>query len=141
MKVDSVDNSSSLIKLKKKQKIGHFALPAEDFEDESDVGSVPNSAKIPSFNPFLALQEVEGNKYEASENLKLIEEGNTIIDFLNQIRLGLLNGDLSINNIRNLKEVIEQKKHKFKTVEAQELYDDIYLRASVELAKLERSQK
>ncbi|MDF2965621.1 MAG: flagellar assembly protein FliX [Rickettsiaceae bacterium] len=141
MKVDSLDSLSPIRKLKQKKQTSAlgFALPYDDAEEEVD--SIVSAPKIPSLNPFLALQEVEDYDYDSSDNQKLLSESNTLISFLDQIRHGLINGDLNIQNIKSLKEVIERSRHKFASLEAQALYDEIYLRASVELAKLERSQK
>jgi hypothetical protein len=139
MKVDSLDNITSIRRLRqKKTSAGGFSLP--DMTEDSEIENIATSLKIPSLNPFLALQEVEGQPYERSEDEKLLEESELLIDYLKHIRIGLINGDLNIQNIRNLKDIIEKKKYSFNSLEAQKLYDEIYLRASVELAKLERSQ-
>ncbi|MCC2646109.1 MAG: flagellar assembly protein FliX [Rickettsiaceae bacterium] len=143
MKVDPLDSSSSIRKLKQKKQssIGGFSLPDDDNEEDEEITSVTTAHKIPSLNPFLALQEVSNPEYESSEHKKIIEEGETLLNYLKQILLGLINGDLNEYNIRNLKDIIEHKKYSFTAPEAQKLYDEIYLRASVELAKLERSRK
>jgi hypothetical protein len=143
MKVDSLDSSSSIRKLKQKRQssVGGFSLPEDASDEDEEVTSVATAHKIPSLNPFLALQEVSNAEYESSEHKQMVEEGETLLDYLKQILLGLINGDLNEYNIRSLKEVIEQKKYSFTSPEAQRLYDEIYLRTSVELAKLERSRK
>ncbi len=141
MKIDTLDSSSAIRKTKqKKSSSGFFSLP-DSTDDDSEIGTITTSAKIPSLNPFLTLQEVGEQEYNQSDDQKLLDQGGAIINYLKDIRLGLINGDLNIDNIRNLKNIIESQKYRFTTLEAQKLYDEIYLRASVELAKLERSQK
>lgn len=141
MQVDSVENRIHLkkIKNKKQKQYGIFSLPQGAKVDAAETQTI-SSSKIPTLNPFLALQEIDDSFYSLSDTKVLLDEGNTLIECLNQIRFGLINGELNQNNIRTLKEIIEKKKYKFNTKEAEEIYEEIYMRACVELAKLERSK-
>ncbi len=141
MRVDSLNKiKSSINKIKPKNRggpVGAFTLTLDT--DEDKVESICAAPKINYLNPFLSLQEIDDSISEHDEKATLLNEGGALIDHLKEIMLGLINGSLKENNIRKLKETIEQKKYKFFTKEAQDLYDEIYLRARVELAKLERS--
>lgn len=85
-------------------------------------------------NPFIFLQEYFDPRQEAED---LYEKGSQILNFLNQIRLELLSGTLTEKNILHLKQALENNNMNFQRYEAQKLYEEVKLRADVELAKLE----
>jgi hypothetical protein len=84
------------------------------------------------------LQEVDS--YSADLD-KMKQLGNALLKDLNNIRMDLINGELSKTNIAALKESLKNSKIKFQFPELQNALDDIELRAEVELAKLEMSEK
>ncbi len=89
-------------------------------------------------NPFLFLQEVD--EY-TEEQQKLKESGNKILSSLNDLRFGLIKGEIKEHQIHNLKSILEANRFKFKFTELQNVIDDIVLRCEVELAKIEASSK
>ena len=96
--------------------------------------SIDHSTTVSAMNPFLFLQEID----EYKENQKTLKEsGDKILKSLNEIRFGLINGELEENHIVNLKNLLENNKVKFKFLELQEVINDIILRSEVELAKIE----
>lgn len=106
-----------------------------EFKDSiSEGGSNEHIVEIPQVNPFLFLHEI--NEYKDDQE-KLKEMGNKMLECLNDIKFGLINGEFPKENIVNLKAVLEENKHQFKFLELQHVIEDIILRAEVELAKIE----
>ena len=89
---------------------------------------------VPEVNPFLFLQKIDEYK-EGQQNLK--ESGEQILRCLRDIQFGLINNELSVELMSNLKNTLERNRRKFKFAQLQEVIDDIIIRAEVELAKLE----
>lgn len=101
--------------------------------DSNDYDSEIASASASAINPFLFLQEIDEYK---EDQKKLRDSGNQILGSLNDLRLGLVSGELSEQHIINLKNTLENNRNKFKFVELQQVIDDIILRAEVELMKI-----
>jgi len=107
-------------------------------------GSVPEGnnneqvTEIPVVNPFLFLHEI-GEYKDDQEKLK--EAGSKILECLNDIKFGLINGGFQEQNIITLKRILEENKPRFKFLELQYVIDDIILRSEVELAKIEMMAK
>lgn len=76
---------------------------------------------------------------EFGERESFFESSEKIIDELKDLRLCLLNGELTKQNIQNLSTVLDNSQISFKDREMQKLLDDVRLRAAIELAKLEKA--
>lgn len=105
-----------------------------DIDDASATDSVEDINYATSINPFLVLQEVDRYKYDKD---KLQQAGNDMLSSLNEIRFGLISGELNQAHIKKLKDVLSRNKHEFTFPELQSIIDDIILRCEVELAKIE----
>lgn len=113
------------------------ASGSESFALDREIDE-PISKEVPTIRVNISalwtLQEVDS--YGADlEKMKQI--GGELLQDLNNIRMGLINSELSKTNITALKESLKKSKIKFQFPELQEVLDDIELRAEVELAKLE----
>jgi hypothetical protein len=87
---------------------------------------------------MLALQEVA----DATErNRKARERGNAMLDRLEAIRVGLLDGVVSSETIAELGKLVRDRRDGAGDPRLAGLLDEIELRAAVELAKLEQSAK
>ena len=84
------------------------------------------------------LQEVDS--YSA-DTQKMKQVGGDLLEQLNNIRMVLITGEFTRNNITQLRETLKNSKIKLQFPDLQELLDEIELRAEVELAKLEMSEK
>jgi hypothetical protein len=87
---------------------------------------------------MLALQEVGE---VAERNRKARERGNAMLDRLEAIRIGLLDGVVSAETIAELGRLVRDPQDSAGDPRLAGLLDEIELRAAVELAKLEQSAK
>lgn len=87
-----------------------------------------------NINPFLILNEIDNEERE-KELLK--ETGGKLLKYLNEIRLGLLTKQLTPQHLSNLQDMLSKQTYEFQTPEIKRLVEEIKIRASVELAKLE----
>ncbi|MCD6035045.1 MAG: flagellar assembly regulator FliX [Rickettsiales bacterium] len=127
--------------VKKKKKISD----SEDFDsflssagDVDDAVSVSQSSSISAMDSLLSLQEV-GTPPSLTE--AATERGQQLIDYLDDIRHGLLTGGLQEERIRSLSTLIEKSRPDVVDPGLNQILDEIEIRAAVELAKLKRGKK
>lgn len=72
----------------------------------------------------------------AAADAAQVTYGNTLLDELETLRMALVQGQISPQNMYRLQTLLAQKRP-FASPHLQEVIDDIELRAAVELAKLE----
>ena len=65
--------------------------------------------------------------------------GGAIIDELNNIRIGIISGEISKEDMQHLNDALNNAKIELQFPDLQNIINDIRLRAEVELAKLEYS--
>jgi len=85
---------------------------------------------------LLTLQEVEEPN---DQERRAVQWGNEVLDKLEEIRLGLLLGELSRENLMSIREKIKQSRDSTLDAGLTQILNDIELRAEVELAKLEQN--
>lgn len=109
-------------------------------EAEETAGSAliskPNS--ISALDSLLAVQSVETS---AADQKQATEHGQELLEFLDDIRLGLLSGSVTQEKINKLKKGINSKRGWVIDKKLTQILDEIELRASVELAKIEMSNQ
>lgn len=109
------------------------------FKDSiSESSSNDHIEEIPEVNPFLFLHEI-GEYKDNQEKLK--EAGMKILECLDNLKLGLIEGAFSKDEILNLKSILEKNRPRFRFLELQYVIDDIVVRTEVELAKIEMMAK
>ena len=101
--------------------------------EEPSTAAVTGSSPLSSIDALLPLQEVSDNP---GDKRRALERGEEILDRLDDIRLGLLLGRIPRDRLKQLLELVEQRRDTFRDPRLVELLDDIELRAKVELAKL-----
>ena len=68
---------------------------------------------------------------------RAIQHGHSMLDMLEQIRMGLLTGRLPESRLSQLQQAISRQKQAVQDPNLSRLLDEIDLRAQVELAKLQ----
>lgn len=122
-------------KIKKKQNhnsgdnFGDFLV-----ENNSGQEDAVHFTNINKMNPFTEIQNLDSYR---SDQQKMSEISNDLLKHLNNIRFGLINGELPAEVIHNLKQALSQIDIKLRFPELQKVIDDISLRAEVEIAKIE----
>ena len=102
----------------------------------SATGTVSSATPLGAIDGILAVQEVPSATDGRSRGIK---RGYSILDQLDEIRLGLLSGSLSSMRLVALSQEIKQVKDTVIDPQLSAILDDIELRAAVELAKLEKA--
>jgi hypothetical protein len=122
---------------KKKQKASGsgFSVSGEAREQE-DTGKV-NIGKV-NVSSLWTLQTMDD---DFAEREKFTHSSKEIIDELKELRFGLLDGAFGKDNILKLTKVLENADLSFQNTEMQQLFDEVTLRAAIELAKLEKASK
>jgi len=114
--------------------VGFAGLLSEPAAPKTVTGAAP----LNGADAMLALQEV-GDVTE--RNRKARERGNAMLDRLEAIRIGLLDGVVSSETIAELGKLVRDRRDGAGDPRLAGLLDEIELRAAVELAKLEQSTK
>jgi hypothetical protein len=102
-------------------------------EAEESQESSPTSAASPA-NPFLALQEIEDREGEKEE---FRQYSRQVLKSLEEVKWGLLEGELNLSHIKELKVMLENKAKNFTDPKIKEVCEELQLRAAVEIAKYE----
>jgi hypothetical protein len=138
MKIDSGApvRSASVTRLRGgatgRSNIGFAELLSEPAAPKNVTGAAPlNGAET-----MLALQEVAD---VTERNRKARERGNAMLDRLEAIRIGLLDGVVSTETIAELGRLVQDRKDGAGDPRLAGLLEEIELRAAVELAKLEQA--
>ena len=135
MKVDQT-RRNSLAGVKRSS--GSRGVASSDFDSllisEQKMDAVASSNRISSLDAVVALQEITGdNPDERSAR----NRANLILDKLEDIRMGLLMGQIPKSNLEELSKILIVARENSIDANLQEIIEDIELRAKIELAKLE----
>jgi len=110
-----------------------FSVPQESGQT-SQAQQTSHSAGLSDVTSLLALQGVEDPLH--GKRRKAIRKGNRMLDLLEDVRLGLLSGNLSVSILHQLERLTEMAESSG-DARIDALVEEIGLRAQVELAKLE----
>lgn len=99
---------------------------------------VSMSVGLTGLSTVLALQEApDATQGRAKRRAK--ERGEKMLDFLQEIRIGLLTGSIPVSRLEQLAQMVRAKREQVDDPKLHEIMDEIELRAAVELAKLSRT--
>jgi hypothetical protein len=85
---------------------------------------------------LIALQDVGG---PLERKRRAVRRAGRILDVLGEIKIGLLEGELSVSDLDRLRRAIRDERDATEDPGLEAVLDEIELRAAVEMAKLERS--
>ncbi len=134
--VNAVGGARPIGKKKKTPAGGDFgSLLDNDNEVESgtNVGGINPIAPLGN---ILAAQET-GSFANMDEIKQQLSRGNNMLDYLSELRDGMLTGSTNPQNVQKLVDELRKEKNTTPDPQLSELLDEIELRAAVELAKLE----
>lgn len=97
--------------------------------------AVTHAAPLSATDAMLALQEV-GDFAERRRRAR--EQGHSMLDRLEAIRLGLLEGWIGGESLHSLRRLVSERRGDLGDPRLGEILDEIEVRAAVELAKLEQ---
>ncbi len=105
-------------------------------DQPTTVSAVTSSAPLNAVDGILAVQEVPTATDGRSRGIK---HGYSILDHLDDIRLGLLSGSISSLRLVELSQEIVEVRDTVIDPRLSAILDDVELRAAVELAKLDKT--
>jgi len=114
---------------------GGQVFSVENNQSAQEIASGSGLSAVAAVDGLLALQEVND---PLTGRRKAVKRAYNILDFLDSIRLGLMNGSLPASQLRGLIDLIDSKDENFNDPALNELIGEVELRARVEIAKLEK---
>ena len=142
MKIESTNKTSTTKKTSKAKSKGgatesSFSSMVSDTSETSDAAHVSSTAPIGALDALLAVQE-DGRKGSKEANERAKQRADELLDQLDKVKMGLLNGDIQKSSLQDLSNIISSHREKDIDPRLSEILDEIDLRAQVELAKLNR---
>lgn len=142
MRIEGPDKTSSLkgaSKTKKKESASgvSFSSLIEDMEETSSAADISASSAIGSLDALLAVQE-DGGKGSKEANDRAKDRADNLINGLEGIRQGLLQGGISQHELQRMSDVLNKYRDRNIAPKLANLLDEIDLRVQVEIAKLTR---
>ncbi len=115
------------------QRSGHGVVFTPEMPSETrTVSQAATSSPLTALDSLIALQEVPDS---VTGRAKAAKRGRDILDLLEDVRDGLLQGGISRTTLQRLLQLVNVKREDFVDPGLSALLDDIDLRARVELAK------
>lgn len=113
---------------------GSFVDALSEGEEAEAAGAASTAAPLSSLSSLLALQEMPTSTDGRSKGLARVQN---MLDGLEDIRVGLLAGEIPESKLRSLSALVRQSRDGVTDPKLTALLDDVELRVEVELAKLE----
>lgn len=141
MKISKVGGPKDTASARKRNKSD---ASGNDFADRlreargTGAASAPTeSGAVGSVDAIYALQEVP-DATDEKRRAALQQFGNDILDRLDDLRVGILNGAFSKDRLAELAQNLRQRRQESDDPKLNEIIEEIELRAEVEIAKLMR---
>ena len=135
MKVDQT-RRNSLAGVKRSS--GNRGVASSDFDSllisKKKIDAVAATNRISSVDAVVGLQEITGDN---TDERGAKNRANLILDKLEDIRMGLLLGQIPKTNLEELSQILILARENSIDSNLLEIIEDIELRAKIELAKLE----
>jgi len=144
IKIDSLGTAQSLRNTQKKRKASEstgFSSVLSSVEDDDKVAEKPaiyEAASAGSIHSLLSLQEISD---EDMATRKSVKQAFLTLDALDELRIDLLSGNLSVSTIRQIQSMVNMQRLSHVDPQLDAILDDIELRAAVEIAKFEMASE
>jgi hypothetical protein len=99
-------------------------------------GPVSGAATIAAIDAIITLQSVPD---ATTGRARAIKRADSMLDLLDQIRIGLLDGEVPEGLLKRLVALVQSRREDFNDPNLAAILDDVDLRAQVELAKFKQS--
>lgn len=105
------------------------------------AGASGSAAGVAGLDALLALQaEQETDRANREPRQRAMRRGRRILDLLEDLKIGLLGGEVSANKLHALNQAVESERDAVTDPGLDAVLKEIDLRAQVELAKIERAR-
>ena len=140
MKVDRSSSlgSTSAARFGTSSSAGGFSLP--DVSSASETAHAQSAravSSVGSLDALLALQEVGG---PLERRRKAVRRAGRILDVLDEIKLAMMDGDITPNNLDRLVAAVRLERGQADDSGLESVLNEIETRAAVEIAKLEMAR-
>jgi hypothetical protein len=135
MRVDQTSSLSSTSPRREAKAAGGDGRFAEALQGDVTTTAASAPKMVASVDNLFMLQEVMGD--QAGNRKRALQRGNSMLDRLDDIRIGLLSGSLPRGQLENLRNMAREQLDQVDDPELEAVLKDIDLRVAVELAKLE----
>ena len=130
------NNTVKRVKNPVQDQVAIFANSIKADNEESFNKQVNAPSSLTPVDALIAIQEVgDSNSGKSGAILR----GKHMLDLLEDVRLGLLSGNISESKLDNLLTSVKNQRDNISEPRLASILDEIELRASVELAKLGRA--
>ncbi len=116
-------------------KTGTFAKTLAVGAEAPPVSAVSGGVALAPVDALLALQEVSEDPGGRNRGRR---HGEALLDHLDDLRLGLLSGRMSLDALERLSAIVAPKRDQVDDPRLTQILEEIEIRAAVELAKLGR---
>lgn len=140
MKVEGPKRTQSSGPAQKKSGVsGHGSAFGDMLSGGADGVAGPSTTHtIAHIDALLAAQETE-NPTERAARRRVVARADSLLDELEQIRLGLLTGTLTIGHLIDIADVVALHRDKVMDPRMTAILDEVDLRAQIELAKMRKA--
>jgi hypothetical protein len=116
---------------------GAFGALLDGTSSTSQTQSNASTSSVTGVDAILVTQAIDGDEARKANQIEALR-GNSILDSLEDIRIGILSGTITGQRLINLQKLMEQQRGDIDDPLLAEVMDEIEVRAAVELAKFER---
>lgn len=140
MKISQAGSGAPANRSRKASNTGD-ADKADDFKNhvQDEAASAPpapaSALPLTALSNFLAIQETSD---QTSERRRAILQGNTLLDELTDLQIGLVQGWVSEETLKRVTHLLDRPRPNIDDQAISQALHDIEVRAAVELAKLEQ---
>ena len=119
---------------------GAFAESLKSVQGEAGAAPAVESGLVGNVDALYAVQEVPDSLDQRSRKIA-VTYGKDLLDRLDDIKIGVLNGTMPKEKLTDLAQYLRQKRQASDDDSLNEIIAEIELRAEVEIAKLSRRPK
>jgi hypothetical protein len=112
-----------------------FKSHIQDGMAASSTSGASASSSLTALSNLLAIQETPDS---TSDQRRALLQGNTLLDELAELQMGLVQGWVSEGTLRRVSHLLDRPRPHFDDKALNRVLDEIEVRAAVELAKLEQ---
>lgn len=137
MRISGTGNTRRVVSGKKDRQV-RSAKGAFTLEGPENAPPLRQSAEISAIGGVDALLALQGDGEPSANRAKAMRRGSQMLDLLDDVRIGLLSGQIREDQLRQLSRLTGEQSDQFQEPGLSDVLDSIDLRAQVELAKLEK---
>lgn len=140
MKIQGPSESQKAGKSKGASKTGksNGAFGAMVTGGAAETSGAVATGSVASVDALLAVQAAEDPTERAAKR-RMRQRGDSLLDKLDEIRLGLLTGNMTVGQVIGIADVVASHREKVNDPKMSALLDEIDLRAQIEIAKMRKA--